>query len=202
MEIRSFLAFEVPRGIKDVIEEIYLAGKDLPLGVRWIALHNIHLTVVFLGDVPGEQISPLGKTAGKVCAKHQKFSIRCGELGYFGHRRHPRVLWLGLCGDTHRMGRFRDDLQNSLKSFGIITEKRPYKPHLTLGRFKKEARPWPPLDTMISDYANLNDSAHHLVELVLFKSVLTPQGAVYTKLDAWPLGGTGKFLDNERDTNR
>jgi len=41
--------------------------------------------------------------------------------------------------------------------------------NLTLGRFKKGARPWPHPDHMISG------------------------GAVYTKLDAWPLGGIEKL---------
>ena len=93
------------------------------------------------------------------------------------------------------MGRFKDRLQQSLKPFGIKTEKRPFKPHLTLGRFKKDARPWPHLDHMISEFTDLKGPARPLRELGLFKSDLTPGGAVYTKLDAWPLEEVGKSLN-------
>ena len=189
MEIRSFLAFELPTDIKRIITKVSRTGKDLPLGLRWVKLDNIHLTVVFMGNVPEERIEPIGKAVKKVCSGTEQFNVSIGNLGFFGSRRHPRVLWLGLRGDVHRMGRFRDALQKRLKPFGMKTEKRPFKPHLTLGRFKKDARPGPHLDNMISEYADLKGPTHPLRELVLFKSDITPQGAIYTKLDAWPLGG-------------
>jgi hypothetical protein len=98
-------------------------------------------------------------------------------LGFFGNRRHPRVLWMGLQGDVLRMGHFRDALQKKLKPFGIKTEKRPFKPHLTLGRFKKGAHPWPHLDQHdIGIFGDLKGQTCSLEELVLFKSDLKPAG--------------------------
>jgi len=195
MEIRLFLAFELPPDIKRVITEVSRTGRELPLGLRWIKSDNIHLTMVFMGNVLEEKIQSIGETAKRVCARTDPFDVSPGGLGFFGNRRHPRVLWMGLNGDIYRMGRFRDALQKSLKPFGIKMERRPFKPHLTLGRFKKGARPWPHLDHMISEYANLRGRACSLENLVLFKSDLTPGGAVYTKLDVWPLGGVGKSLN-------
>jgi 2'-5' RNA ligase len=192
MEIRSFLAFELPADIKRVITEVSRTGGELPLNLRWAKRDNIHLTVVFMGNVPEEKIQSIGESVKKICTGTDPFDVSLGDLGFFGNRRHPRVLWMGLKGDVHRLGRFRGALQKCLKPYGIKTERRPYKPHLTLGRFKKGAQPWPHLDQMISEYANLRAPAHPLDELVFFKSDLTAGGAVYTKLDAWPLGGLEK----------
>jgi 2'-5' RNA ligase len=192
MEIRSFLAFELPPDIKRVISEVSRAGKELPLDLRWIKRNNIHLTVVFMGNVPEEKIHVLGESVQKVCTRTDPFNVSPGGLGFFGNRRHPRVLWMGLNGNVHRMGRFRDALQKCLKPYGIKTERRPFKPHLTLGRFKKGARPWPHLDQMISKYSDLKGSVCALMDLVLFKSDLSSGGVVYTKLDSWPLGGLEK----------
>jgi len=189
MEIRSFLAFELPEDIKRVISEVSRAEKDLPLDLRWVKPDNIHLTVVFLGNVFEDGIKPIGETVKKVCAGFEPFDVTPGHLGFFGNRRHPRVLWMGLNGDIRRMGGFRDALQKSLKPFGIKTERRPFKPHLTLGRFKKGARPWPHLDHIVSKYADLKGRTCSLRELLLFKSDLTPEGAHYTKLDVCPLKG-------------
>lgn len=191
MEIRSFLAFELPQDIKKVISEVSRSVKELPLGLRWIKRDNIHLTVVFMGNVRDDKIESIGETGKKICARFDPFFVSAGGLGFFGSRRHPRVLWMGLDGDVRRMGRFRDALQKALRPFGIKTEKRGFKPHLTLGRFKKGARPWPHLDHTISEYADLKGRTCTLKELALFKSDLKPGGAVYTKLDAWPLGGVG-----------
>ena len=194
MEIRSFLAFELPPNIKGVIKKVSRAGKELPLDLRWVKSDNIHLTVVFMGNVSEDKIQSIRETIKRVCARFEPFDVSSGRLGFFGSRRHPRVFWMGLSGDIQPMGRFRDALQKKLKPFGVKTEKRPFKPHLTLGRFKKGAHPWPHLDDMISEYAGLKGEACSLKELVLFKSDLTPGGAHYTKLGAWPLGGAGNSL--------
>ncbi len=188
MEIRSFLAFELPQDVKRIIREVSRAGKELPLDLRWVKPDNIHLTVVFMGNVSEDKVQPIGETVKEVCARFEPFDARPETLGFFGSRRHPRVLWIGLYGDIKPMGHFRNALQKKLKPFGIKTEKRPFRPHLTLGRFKKGARPWPHLDQMISEYSNLKGQSCSLGELVLFKSDLKPGGAVYTKLSAWNLG--------------
>jgi len=188
MEIRSFLAFELPQDIKGVIREVSQAGRELPLDLRWIKSDNIHLTIVFMGNVPEDSVPPIGEAVKGVCARFDPFDVNPRGLGFFGSRRHPRVLWIGLESDIRRMGHFRDALQKKLKPFGIKTEKRPFRPHLTLGRFRKGAHPWPHLDHMISEYSDLKGQSCSLEELVLFKSDLKQGGAVYTKLNSWALG--------------
>ncbi len=190
MEIRSFLAFELPPAIKKKIETVLLAEKGLPLDLRWVKPDSVHLTVVFMGNISRESLEPIGDAAEKVCARFAPFHVHAGSLGFFGSRRYPRVLWMGLGGDVRRMGYMRDALQKKLRSFGIKRETRPYKPHLTLGRFKKGARPWPHLDHMIAKYKDPKGATCTLSELVLFKSDLSPGGAVYTKLNSWPLEGS------------
>ena len=192
MEIRSFLAFELPADIKKVVLTVYSAEMNLPLDLKWIKPDNVHLTVVFMGNIPEDKIEAVGDAARKVCTGFAPFDVNPGPMGFFGSRRHPRVLWLGLNGEVRGMGYFRDALQKNLKPFGIKVERRPYKPHLTLGRFRKGAHPWPYLDHMMAKYRDIECPTSTMKELVLFKSDLRPGGAVYTKLDAWPLKGVGK----------
>ncbi len=189
MEIRSFLAFELPAEIKDIISAVSENARKTALNVRWGHVANIHLTVVFMGNVPEEQIGPIGEVAGRVCRGYTPFNIYVKGAGLFGSRRHPRVLWIGLGGDMDRMSHFRDDLQTNLKPFGMKEEKRPFRPHLTLGRFRKGAKTGADLDDLLSTYHDLTSSGCGLNELVLFKSDLKPGGAVYTRLGAWPLEG-------------
>jgi len=40
MEIRSFLAFELPPDVKGVISEVSRAGKALPLDLLWVKSDN------------------------------------------------------------------------------------------------------------------------------------------------------------------
>lgn len=189
MAIRSFLAFELPVDIKRIIMTVSENVRELPLNVRWLNVTNIHLTIVFMGDVQEEQVKPIQDIVKDVCQGYGSFSIGIKGIGLFGSRRNPRVLWIGLDGAIDRMGYFRDDLQKGLTPFGIKEEKRRFKPHLTLGRFRKGARTGTHLDDLLSKYHDLTSPECIIEELVLFKSDLKPGGAVYSKLNGWPLIG-------------
>ncbi|MGE5842767.1 MAG: 2'-5' RNA ligase family protein, partial [Deltaproteobacteria bacterium] len=68
-------------------------------------------------------------------------------------------------------------------------EEKTFRPHLTLGRFKKPAKRQTELEQMLARYRDLSSPAGTLGELVLFRSDLKPGGAVYTKILSWPLSG-------------
>jgi 2'-5' RNA ligase len=189
MAIRSFLAFELPSDIRQTLSAISEDGRAARLKIRWIRVANIHLTVVFMGDVEEAQIGPIREVVRGVCDQYAPFYIQVNGAGMFGSRRSPRVLWVGLGADVDRMSSFRDDLQKGLAPFGIKEERRPFTPHLTLGRFRKGAYADGRLDDLLSKYQALNGSECILRELALFKSDLKPDGAVYTRLGQWPLSG-------------
>ena len=189
MEIRSFLAFELPPDIMGVISHASGDMKNTPLNLRWVKPGNIHLTMVFMGNVPRENLKPIEQAAADVCRRYGPFKVFLDGTGVFGSRRNPRVLWARLNGDLERMSRFRDELQKDLEPFGIKQERRRFKPHLTFGRFRKGAKTGSDLDELLSRYQDLASPTCPLKELVLFKSDLKPAGAVYTRLNAWPLTG-------------
>jgi 2'-5' RNA ligase len=189
MEIRSFLAFELPSEIKNMVVRVSGELRKSALDVRWVKVDNIHLTVVFMGNKKTEDIEAIGDEAQKVCLKYGIFDISLKGMGFFPNSRNPRVLWLGLHGDLDRMSYFRDALQKHLKPFGIKEEKRRFKPHLTLGRFRKSKKMDSRLDDLVLKYKDLTSPSCPLKELILFKSDLKPGGAEYTKLETWPLTG-------------
>jgi 2'-5' RNA ligase len=189
MEIRSFLAFELPVEIKKTVARVSGEIRHSGLDVRWVKAENIHLTVVFLGHVKTEEIEGIEEQVRNVCPGYGSFDIALKGVGCFPNRRRPRVLWLGLDGDIERMSYFRDDLQRTLKAFGIKEEKRLFKPHLTLGRFRSTRKMGSRLEEILSKYAGLETPVESLNELYLFKSDLKSGGAVYTKLKSWPLSG-------------
>ena len=190
MEIRSFLAFELPSDIKRTLARVSDEIRPSIQGMKWVTVENIHLTVVFTGNIRTEEIKAIGEVIQNVCLKYGPFDISLKGMGFFPNRRKPRVLWLGLNGDINRMSLFRDALQNRLKAFGIKEEKRPFKPHLTLGRFRKPGKLDFRFNELMLKYEELTSPVCTVHEFVLFKSDLKPGGAVYTKLKAWPLSGT------------
>lgn len=187
MDIRSFLAFELPREVKTVLEQLARELREYDLPVKWVKAQNIHLTMVFLGNVKPDVLAPLQERVQGLCSEFGPFSAAVGGIGTFPNRRRPRVLWLGLNGELERLSLFRDTLQRNLVPFGITVEKRPFRPHLTLGRFRKGKSSG--LEELLSRYGEVKSPSAMLRELVLFRSDLKPTGAVYTRLAAWPLSG-------------
>ena len=189
MEIRSFLAFELPAGIREIVTRVAGEVRKWPLEVKWVRVENIHLTVVFMGNVKTEDLQSVKEAVQGVCLKSAPLQISLRGMGVFPHKRNPRVLWLGLDGDVERMSHFRDALQKKLRPLGVKEEKKRFKPHLTLGRFRRPNKLDLHLDEIIFKYKDLNSPTCRLSEFILFKSDLKPGGAVYTKMASWPLLG-------------
>jgi len=189
MAIRSFLAFELPPDIKSMVKRVSEDVRRSDLNLKWVKVDNIHLTVVFMGDIRTEDVQVIGEKIEDVCLGCEPFEISLKGMGVFPDTRRPRVLWLGLEMETERISSFRNSLQERLLAFGIKEEKRAFTPHLTLGRFDKPGRGDSLLGDIISQYKDLKGPVCQLEELVMFKSELKPGGAEYTKLKTCPLKG-------------
>jgi len=187
MAIRSFLAFELPPDIKDEVTRISREVKKTGLNAGWAKPANIHLTVIFMGNVNEKDIPHIISKIDQVACQYKSFDISLGGMGLFPDTRRPRVIWLGLDGDIEGLASLRDDLQKPLESFGIKQEKRPFRPHLTLGRFRKPVKERAVLKRVIDDYSDIYGPEGKLKELIMFKSELKPSGAVYTRIHSWPL---------------
>jgi 2'-5' RNA ligase len=182
MDIRSFLAFELSTEMKSKVNGVYENVRNSRLEVRWVRPQGIHITVVFMGDVREEDIAAIGNEMGKVCSEFASFRASLKGMGCFPSCRNPRVIWIGLEAEIERMSSFREDLQKRLVPFGVKAEKRGFNPHLTLGRFKKPSRDESEIGKLIDKHKDLTSPVCSLHELVLFKSDLKPDGAIYTKM--------------------
>ena len=189
MEIRSFLAFELPTDIMSVILRVSKDLRKTTLDVRWVKELNMHLTMIFLGDIRTEDIEPVKEACKKICGSYGPFSVSLNGMGCFPHSRSPRVLWIGLEGDMARLTEFRNTLQKPLAPFGVREEKRPFRPHLTLGRFRKSRNMGGVLEDILKKHQDVKSPECVLDRLTFFKSTLKPGGAAYTKLASWPVEG-------------
>ena len=187
MGIRSFLAFELPLRIKDRVGEISKELQQSRLPVRWVKVENIHLTIVFLGSVAEETIADIKLKVGSTAERFSAFQIKLNGVGVFPNWRRPRVFWIGLNGEIGGLSGLRDELQAGLEEFGFKPENRPFRPHLTLGRFKGTVNRGEELKWILDRFHDISSDDDYLKELVFFKSDLRPAGPIYTKMAVWPL---------------
>ncbi len=187
MGIRSFMAFELAPEIREQIRTISTELQKTRIPVRWVKVDNIHLTIIFLGSVDEDKIDDIKEKVNSAVKRFPIFKIRINGVGVFPNWRRPRVIWVGLNGEIERLSKFRDELQAELKVLGLKEEKRPYRPHLTIGRFKGPSNKDEELKWIIDRYHDISSDLQYLDELILFKSDLKPDGPIYTKMAAWPL---------------
>lgn len=187
MGIRSFLAFELPPEIREKIGEVSTELQKLTLPIRWVKVTNIHLTMIFLGYVDEDKIDDIKEKVNLVVQRFSIFQTRLNGIGVFPNWRKPRVIWIGLGGEIERLSNLREELQTELKVLGFKPEKRPFAPHLTIGRFKGLLDRDEELKSILDRYHDLSGDLQYLNELVLFKSDLKPDGPVYTKMATWQL---------------
>jgi 2'-5' RNA ligase len=189
---RLFLAIDPPDGIIREIEGIQRSLQRIVAGeVRWVKAGGMHLTLKFFGDVPADDIEKISRECAATAATAFPFKLSFHSLGTFPPAKHPRVLYLGLDGDTKRLTSFQTELEGKLSDRDFPREERRFTPHLTLARIKTLREP----DRLVKEMNEGNARAtgqFTTSELVLFKSNLTPGGSVYTRLAAYRFsGGTG-----------
>ena len=190
--MRVFVAVQIPADPKQelgkLIDRLALENSRT---VRWVALEGIHLTMKFLGDVDPSLISDAVEAMSSAANGIAPFRIQLSGLGTFPNARRPRVLWAGIAGDVEPLQELQHRVEGSMAGLGFARDKRPFNPHLTVGRVRDQASDTERrgIGAAFSRQA-LGTSEPWLVEEVyLIQSRLGPRGATYSDLASRPLEG-------------
>jgi len=161
---------------------------DLP--VRWVRANGIHLTLKFLGDTELERIPDVKQVLFDMAKPHPVFSIRLAGLGCFPNTRRPRVVWLRVEEDSGVLLALQAATEAACRELGFEPETRPFSPHLTLGRVRRDAEPksLTDLGQAVEREESQPLGSLSVEEICLFQSDLRSDGAVYTRLSAAQLG--------------
>ena len=183
--IRAFLAVELPEAVTAALGELVgaLSAADLR-GVRLVRPEGIHLTLKFLGDIDEDQVGPIAGAVSRIVETQPPLAVELGDAGAFPDGQRPRVLWVGLTGETGPLLRLQADIAESLVPLGFERERRPFSPHLTVARIRD--------GTTLLDRRRASDALSAApfrrglsvpVESVsLMRSILRPGGAEYERL--------------------
>jgi 2'-5' RNA ligase len=179
--VRAFVALELDAGFQAAL--LRLAdelGPRLP-GLRLVRPEGVHLTLRFLGPATAAQLESLGAALAAAARESPVLQATGTGLGLFPERGQPRVLFVGL-----EAGPALTALQAACEAAavraGFAPEARPFRAHVTLGRFRDRARR-PAMPAVALGETSLRT-------LVLLRSELGPGGAAYTALGRWALGAS------------
>lgn len=132
---------------------------------KWVEKKNIHLTLLFLGEV--QTPAPIVEALEGIHYRRKKIPLK--DLGFFGSP--ARVLW-ARCEDDSLL-----QLHQNIKDRLQLPSDKPFVPHITLCRIKNTGRYERFLDT-IRSYEG-QELGHLDLKLQLIQSHLTPKGPIY-----------------------
>lgn len=188
--LRTFIALELPKHVRDkavvLQESLARAGGE----VKWVEPENLHVTLLFLGEVGDRDVPAVCRAVADGCAARGPFAIAVEKVGCFPSARRPRVVWVGVGEGAGEVVALHDALEEVLLELGCYRrEARQYTPHVTLGRVKREEGPADALGSALARKADWQGGAVDVREVLVMSSELTPQGPVYAVLSRAKLGG-------------
>lgn len=174
---RLFVAIRPPREIRALL----LATMGGVSGARWQSHDQLHLTIRFIGEVDrhlaGDVLAALG-------AVHQpRFEIALNGIGTFERRGQPDAIWAGVA-PQEPLRALHKKVDQALARVGVAPDERAYLPHITLARLKRGAGP---VGNLLEQAGGVVSAPFPIDHFALFESSLTPEGAVYTIVERFPL---------------
>jgi len=166
--MRAFIAIDLPEELTGKIPDLQ---KDLgKFAEGSFQKGNFHLTLKFLGEIKeaDEAVKALD-----VLKAMPRFKIQLANLGVFPSEKYIRVVWIGITQGAEELEKMSKSLNDSLG------KKEGFVPHLTIARVAKVLDKKGLLEYLKKpiDLGSFEASKVHL-----YKSELSPKGAVHTKM--------------------
>jgi 2'-5' RNA ligase len=180
--IRTFLGIDLGEKIRDRLVSLQEDLAPIASDVKWVEPENLHLTLLFLGEVEQRETLDICRAAQKAIAELPVFTMSMEGAGCFPNPRRPRTLWVGVGEGSEEVCAVHDAIEAPLQEMGSYRrETRAYVPHVTLGRVKGD-RPNDELAKALTKYQTWSAGAVTVNEVHIMSSELTRDGPIYTVL--------------------
>lgn len=187
--IRTFIAIDPGDAIGGALAAVQRSLAKEATDMKWVEEDNLHLTLLFLGEVEDRDLLGICRAVEKAAAAQAPFSLEIVGIGCFPNPRRPRIVWAGVGAGSAELIALHDALEPPLLKLGCYRrEDRPYSPHLTLGRTRSE-QPGEQLARALPKFQKWRGGETTVKEVHVMSSELTPKGPLYTILARSKLGG-------------
>ena len=174
---RLFVALEIPEDVKAVLCRL---ASCFP-GLKWTSPAAMHLTLRFIGQVPGAGAEQVQQSLRRVAGG--SFHMTVAGLGLFT-RKAGGILFAGAHhADLPKLKKQVDEVLHV--SAGLSMPEDAFTPHITLSRLKHAASP--ALKNQVQVKARERFGEIAVTGFTLFRSLLRPAGAVHEPVERYPL---------------
>lgn len=187
---RFFISLKVPdeilRACVAFQKKASRIAKEEGISVRWTAPNQIHLTLIFLGWTNSMLQDQVTEAIYNTSSESEPFEIKMTEVGVYPGMQAPRILWAGLSKEVGLMT-LQEKLAYRLAALDFPLEKRPYQPHLTLGRVK-DASGFKRFFQWMVQEGGLYPETGLMKQMALMESHTDAAGSIYIPLFTSVLG--------------
>jgi 2'-5' RNA ligase len=185
--MRLFIAVDLDAATKeaavaaegDFTRALEAAGTGRKADVKWVTPPAMHLTLEFLGDRDAAQAQALTEALTPP-ATTRAFTLGFGGVGFFPESGRPNVLWLAITEGSASLIALHEEVAARLRSIAIEPDTRPYRPHLTLARFRRS--PGARARAILENVERPPLPPSSITHVTLFESRLLQEGAVHVPL--------------------
>ena len=178
--IRTFISVTVPNEIISLRDMLKTTVKSPKKNVRWVRTGQIRLTLKFLGFAPPDIIDELNSTIAKTISQYSRIDLTVKGTGCFPVPTRPRVLWLGMTGQTATLTTLVSDLNTALEPLGFPAEEQKIAPHITLARINYPPKHTPDISAFLQ--TTFEPILMTVSRVQFMRSELFPDGPVYSIL--------------------
>lgn len=193
--MRCFVAIELDDATRDAlaaVRDIICRESPAWCDEKWVPASNLHITLVFLGEVDASSLAILQQRLSAVAADSEPFDLGPLHLKAIASPSRATMLWAHLEDPSGACAALATRIQASCASLGLRSggeDRRAFKAHVTLCRTRRPRR----LDAAALDAANAVVAGCEVMMSVprvsLFSSRLTPRGPIYSVVGTWLMRG-------------
>lgn len=177
---KLFIAFPLPDIVRSAAEQTQLRLRAaLAEPIRWTNPEDFHITMVFLGHVTEAQRDKVIFLLEKYSKEMRAVSMRLDRVDVFSHPSSPSVLMIRVAVDDDSIRDHIARLKELLSFSSIAVDPRPWQPHITLGRTKRQR----PLDMI--DQISVPVCSWRATSMTLMRSNVKHAGPTYTTLSTY-----------------
>ena len=182
---RIFIAINLPADIKKYLAGFEKKWTDLP--AKWVGAENLHITLVFLGDVTDQELGEVCMAVKEVIVRQKVFDINLSTIGYGPDGKlPPRMVWAS--GPKNKdLSLLKKDLEEVLLGkVNFKPEERTFSPHITLARISTFL--WRQIEPEERPDVNENIDINFTVESIeVMESELKRGGPQYNIIESYQL---------------
>jgi RNA 2',3'-cyclic 3'-phosphodiesterase len=180
--IRAFAALALPEPVRF---DLMLVQQGLAVP-RPVPPENLHLTLVFLGDVAEPRLDDVDLAFGQLRAPG--FELALAGLGMFGGSR-PRAVYADA-RDSAPLRHLQAKVETAARGAGLDLPARRFVPHVTLARLPERLAGLGRLQQEVAMRSGYAAPRFIVEDFRLYRSRLAASGASYEELARYPLGQT------------